>query len=65
MGAVQSWVYCGSLPPFELTHSLIGQFANISANYNIVNKSVTHINAYSGGVYQQAVSGLSVTDQEC
>jgi len=64
MGAIQSWVYCESLP-FELTHSLIGQFANISANYNIVNKSVTHINAYSGGVYQQAVSGLSVTDQEC
>jgi len=41
------------------------QFANISANYNIVNHSITHINDYSGGVYQQAVSGLSITDQDC
>jgi len=30
-----------------------------------VNKSITHINDYAGGVYQQAVSGLSITDQDC
>jgi hypothetical protein len=28
-----------------------------------VNRTRTHINDYSGGVYQQAVSGLSITDQ--
>ncbi|EIM92126.1 beta-glucan synthesis-associated [Stereum hirsutum FP-91666 SS1] len=38
---------------------------NTTDNYNIPNKTATSLNAYMGGVYQQAVSGISLTEQDC
>lgn len=34
-------------------------------DYELMDPDVTFINSYSGGVYQQATSGVSFTDQDC
>jgi hypothetical protein len=31
----------------------------------IANASVTHLNTYRGGVYQQTTSGVAITNQDC
>ncbi|THH13367.1 hypothetical protein EW146_g6836 [Bondarzewia mesenterica] len=41
------------------------EWANTTDNYNIPNSAVTIMNPYKGGVYQQAVSGVTRTDQNC
>lgn len=41
------------------------QWLNTSSNFNIPNPSVTTLNPYMGGVYQQATSGVTVTNQSC
>ncbi|THH13369.1 hypothetical protein EW146_g6838 [Bondarzewia mesenterica] len=51
-----------------------GQFAPFNARYvwlnttnNLIipNATITELNSYTGGVYQQAVSGVTETDQAC
>jgi hypothetical protein len=51
-----------------------GQWAPFNAGYNwfntsdnliIYNSSTTTLNGYQGGVFQQAISSLSVTNQQC
>lgn len=42
------------------------RFQNVSGvDYDIQDTSVTKINSYLGGVFQQATSGVSVTNQNC
>jgi hypothetical protein len=41
------------------------QWNNASANYVIGNSSRTVLNTYLGGVFQQAVSAVTETDQGC
>ncbi|TEB21437.1 beta-glucan synthesis-associated [Coprinellus micaceus] len=41
------------------------RWLNTSDNYRIYDDDVTHLNPYAGGVFQQAVSGLSTTNQSC
>ncbi|KAF5325958.1 hypothetical protein D9611_000763 [Ephemerocybe angulata] len=38
---------------------------NTTANYKIYDDDITVLNPYTGGIYQQAVSGLSLTNQGC
>lgn len=38
---------------------------NTTANYKIYDDDITVLNPYTGGIYQQAVSGLSLTNQKC
>jgi hypothetical protein len=38
---------------------------NGSGEYTIYDTDMTILNPYQGGVYQQAASGLSTTDQNC
>lgn len=38
---------------------------NDSSTYEIYNPDVTQFNTYLGGVYQQATSGVVMTDQNC
>jgi hypothetical protein len=41
------------------------EWINNSATFNIVDDDVTHLNTYQGGHYQQATSGIALTDQDC
>nr|ADX07290.1 putative beta-glucan synthesis-associated protein [Flammulina velutipes] len=41
------------------------QWFNTTDNYVIYDEDATHLNLYKGGVFQQATSGVSVTNQEC
>ncbi|KAK4685737.1 beta-glucan synthesis-associated protein KRE6, partial [Tremellales sp. Uapishka_1] len=41
------------------------KFINNSKTYEIYNDSITALNGYSGGIYQQATSAISTTDQNC
>ncbi|ORY28762.1 beta-glucan synthesis-associated protein-domain-containing protein [Naematelia encephala] len=42
------------------------EFLNTSTKYyEIFDDDITEINSYKGGVYQQATSGISQTDQDC
>jgi hypothetical protein len=41
----------------------LDQVVNTSSTWSVVNNAVTAINGYKGGVYQQATSGVSTTDQ--
>jgi hypothetical protein len=48
--------YTASLQPFNFNYTY---FTNDTVIYN---SSITQLNSYKGGVYQQAVSALTVTD---
>jgi beta-glucan synthesis-associated protein KRE6 len=48
--------YTSSLQPFNFNYTY---FTNDTVIYN---SSITQLNSYKGGVYQQAVSALTVTD---
>ncbi|KAF8891507.1 glycoside hydrolase family 16 protein [Mucidula mucida] len=41
------------------------EWFNTSANLVIYDDDVTHLNLYKGGAFQQATSGVSITNQEC
>lgn len=41
------------------------QWINTTETFKIYNHSVTELNTYQGGVYQQATSGVAITDQNC
>jgi hypothetical protein len=45
----------------QTTH--LDQIVNTSSTWSVVNDAITAINGYKGGVYQQATSGVSNTDQ--
>ncbi|KAF7974426.1 hypothetical protein HWV62_12296 [Athelia sp. TMB] len=47
--------------PFNAAYTWL----NTTANLKIYNSSVTQLNTYIGGAYQQTTSGLSVTNQSC
>jgi len=38
---------------------------NTTGNFNIPNSSITQLNPYAGGVFQQATSGVTTTNQSC
>jgi len=38
---------------------------NTTGNFNIPNSSITQLNPYTGGVFQQATSGVTTTNQSC
>lgn len=41
------------------------EFINNSQTYTIYDDDMVHLNPYQGGIYQQATSGLALTDQNC
>jgi len=49
--------YTPSLQPFNFNYTYMTNYTSIH------NTSVTELNPYMGGVYQQAVSALTTTDQ--
>ncbi|KAJ3550468.1 hypothetical protein NMY22_g456 [Coprinellus aureogranulatus] len=53
--------YEGRWAPYNAAY----HWKNTSENYRIYDADVTHLNPYAGGVFQQAVSGLSRTNQSC
>ncbi|KAI9461770.1 glycoside hydrolase family 16 protein [Boletus coccyginus] len=38
---------------------------NTTSNFNIPNPSITQLNPYTGGIFQQATSGVTTTNQSC
>lgn len=51
----------GQWAPFDPEYEV----ANSSSTYSIEDTSITYINTYKGGVYQEASSGISTTNQNC
>ncbi|KAK0464977.1 beta-glucan synthesis-associated [Desarmillaria tabescens] len=51
----------GQWAPFNAKY----EWFNTSDNMIIYDATETYLNTYTGGVYQQATSGVSVTDQNC
>lgn len=51
----------GQWAPFNEAY----QWFNTSANLIIPNETITILNSYMGGVFQQATSGVTETDQNC
>jgi hypothetical protein len=51
----------GQWAPFNAAY----EWFNTSANEIIYNASVSAPNGYKGGAFQQAISALSVTNQQC
>ncbi|EIM81775.1 glycoside hydrolase family 16 protein [Stereum hirsutum FP-91666 SS1] len=51
----------GQFGPFNYEY----QWNDTDGNYNIPNTTATIMNTYLGGVYQQAVSGVTLVDQDC
>ena len=49
--------YIPPLQPFNFNYTYMTNYTNI------YNTSITELNSYTGGVYQQAVSALTTTDQ--
>lgn len=41
------------------------QWSNTSDNFKIYDPTITVLNSYHGGVYQETTSGLSLTNQDC
>ncbi|KAK7444002.1 hypothetical protein VKT23_015399 [Stygiomarasmius scandens] len=41
------------------------EWTTTADNYIIYNETVTQLNEYKGGVYQQATSGIAITNQDC
>ncbi|KAF8634470.1 hypothetical protein AX15_000911 [Amanita polypyramis BW_CC] len=48
--------------PFNANYTWI---ENLGTTYTIINSTATVLNPYRGGAYQQATSGLTITDQNC
>ncbi|CUA66683.1 Beta-glucan synthesis-associated protein KRE6 [Rhizoctonia solani] len=51
----------GQWAPFNYHY----EWFNTTENIKIYNASVTKLNEYTGGAYQQSTSGLAITNQEC
>jgi hypothetical protein len=49
--------YTPSLQPFDFNYTFMTNYTNI------YNTTATELNTYKGGVYQEAVSALTTTDQ--
>lgn len=49
--------YPPPLQPFNFNYTYMTNYTNV------YNSSITELNTYRGGVYQQAVSALTTTDQ--
>ncbi|KAH0838181.1 glycoside hydrolase family 16 protein [Lanmaoa asiatica] len=41
------------------------EWRNTTGNFNIPNPSITQLNSYTGGVFQQATSGVTISNQSC
>jgi beta-glucanase (GH16 family) len=41
------------------------QWPNTTDNFNIVDPTITELNSYMGGAFQQAISGVTDTNQDC
>ncbi|KAG6381038.1 glycoside hydrolase family 16 protein [Boletus reticuloceps] len=41
------------------------EWKNITGNFAIPNSSLTQLNPYTGGIFQQATSGVTTTNQSC
>lgn len=51
----------GQWAPFNAKY----EWFNTTDNMIIYDSTITYLNSYTGGVYQQATSGVTVTDQNC
>ncbi|CAE6438898.1 unnamed protein product [Rhizoctonia solani] len=51
----------GQWAPFNYHY----EWFNTTENIKIYNETVTKLNEYTGGAYQQSTSGLAITNQEC
>ncbi|EIM92127.1 beta-glucan synthesis-associated [Stereum hirsutum FP-91666 SS1] len=51
----------GQFAPFNAAYT----WPNTTDNLSIYNSTITELNSYKGGVYQQAVSGVTQTEQGC